>query len=207
MDMQGSWEDHLPLIEFVYNNSYHSSVQMAPYEALYGRPCRSPLCWTEVGDKALLGPDLVRETSEQVEVIRQRLKTAQSRQKSYADKRRRPLEFAVGDRVFLRVAPRHGVQRFGRKGKLSPRYVGPFEILKRIGEVAYQLDLPQALERVHSTFHVSMLRKYEPDPSHVISFEGIEVSEDLTFEEAPVKILERRTQELRRKSIPLLRVL
>ena len=122
---------------FAYNNSYQASIQMAPFEALYGRPCRSPLCWTEVGEVSALGPDVARETTEKVKLIRQQLVTAQSRQKSYADRRRRPLAFEVGDHVFLKVSPRRGVSRFGRGGKLSPRYIGPFDILERIGDVAY----------------------------------------------------------------------
>ena len=102
-DLKGSWEEHLPLVEFAYNNSYQASIQMAPYEALYGRPCRSPICWTEVGERTTTGPELVRDTSENVDLIRKRLLTAQSRQRSYADGRRRPLEFEVGDHVFLKV--------------------------------------------------------------------------------------------------------
>lgn len=207
LDFKGSWEDHLALVEFAYNNSYQSSIGMAPFEALYGRPCRSPVCWTEVGDALILGPDLVRETTEKVAVIQQRLKTAQSRQKSYADVRRRPLEFAVGDKVFLKVSPRRGIRRFGRNAKLSPRYVGPFEILERIGAVAYRLALPPHLSRIHDVFHVSMLRKYEPDPSHVIDWGDLELEEDATFEEQPVEILDSREQVLRGKVIPLVRVL
>ena len=99
LDHKGSWEEHLPLVKFVYNNSYQASIQMAPYEALYGRPCRSPICWTEVGENSITGPNLIRDTSKKVSLIRQRLLTAQSRQKSY-DVRRRPLEFEVGDHVF-----------------------------------------------------------------------------------------------------------
>ena len=139
LDHKGSWEEHFPLVEFAYNNSYQASIQMAPYEALYGRPCRSPLCWTEVGESSITGPDLIRDTSEKVSVIRQRLLTAQSRQKSYADVRRRPLEFEVRDHVFLKVMPKRGVVRFGKRGKLSPRFIGPFEILERVGTVAYRL--------------------------------------------------------------------
>ena len=115
---------------------------MAPYEALYGRPCRSPMCWTESREATLIDPELVQETSEKIRVIRDRLLAAQSKQKSYADHRRRPLEFQVGDHVFLRVSPCKGVFCFGKKGKLAPRYIGPFEILQRVGEVAYQLALP-----------------------------------------------------------------
>ncbi|KAL5538486.1 hypothetical protein UlMin_044642 [Ulmus minor] len=123
--------------------------------------------------------------------------TAQSRQKSYADRRRRPLEFKEGDYVFLKVAPMKGVMRFGKKGKLSPRYIGPFEILERIGRVAYKLALPSELASVHNVFHVSMLRKYVSDPSHVLESEPIEVREDLTYQEQPVQILDRKDKALR----------
>ncbi|RVW22847.1 Transposon Ty3-I Gag-Pol polyprotein [Vitis vinifera] len=117
MDFKGNWVEHLPLIEFAYNNSFQSSIGMAPYEALYGRPCRSPMCWMESGEASLIGPELVQETTDKIRVIRDRLLAAQSRQKSYADHRRRPLEFQIGDHVFLRVTPRKGVFRFGKKGK------------------------------------------------------------------------------------------
>ena len=163
LDHKGSWEEQLPLVEFAYNNSYQASIRMAPYEALYGRPCRSPLCWTEVGESSITGPDLIRDTSEKVSLIRQRLFTAQSRQKSYADVRRRPLEFEVRDHFFLKVMPKRGVVRFGKRGKLSPRFIGPFEILERIGTVAYRLALPPSMSSVHEVFHVSMLHKYTPD--------------------------------------------
>ncbi|KAL5555965.1 hypothetical protein UlMin_022614 [Ulmus minor] len=135
------------------------------------------------------------------------MKTAQSRQKSYADRRRRPLEFQVGDLVFLKVAPMKGVMRFGKKGKLSPRYIGPFEILERIGKVAYKLALPSELSTVHNVFHVSMLRKYISDPSHVLESEPIEIREDLTYEEQPVQILDRKDKALRNKVILLVKVL
>ena len=130
-------EEHLPLVEFAYNNSYQVSIQMTPYEALYGRPCRSPLCWTELGESSITGPDLIRDTSEKVSLIRQHLLTAQSLQKSYADVRRRPLELGVGDQVFLKVMPKRGVVRFGKRGKLSSMFIGPFEILERENIVAY----------------------------------------------------------------------
>ncbi|GAB2271985.1 hypothetical protein Dimus_038943 [Dionaea muscipula] len=180
---------------------------MAPFEALYGRPCRSPVCWTEVGDGLILGPDLVRDTTEKVTLIQQRLKTAQSRQKSYADHRRRPLEFAVGDHVFLKVSPRRGFSRFGKGGKLAPRYIGPFEILQRVGEVAYRLALPPRMEGVHDVFHVSMLRKYEPDPSHVLDWEELDLEPDASYEERPIQIMDSREQVLRGKTIPLVKVL
>ena len=122
--------------------------------------------WTEVEESSITGPNLIRDTSEKVSLIRQRLLTAQSRQKSYADVRRRPLEFKVWDHVFLKVMPKRGVVRFGKRGKLSPRFIGPLEILERIGTVAYRLALPPSMSSVHEVFHVSMLRKYTRDPAH-----------------------------------------
>ncbi|GAB2298030.1 hypothetical protein Dimus_038505 [Dionaea muscipula] len=142
LDWKGDWDDQLPLVEFSYNNSFQTSLGMAPYEALYGRRCRSPTCWYEVGERQLLGPELVQDASDKIALIRDRLLTAQSRQKSYADSRRRDLKFQVGDKVFLRVSPWKGVIRFGRKGKLSPRFIGPFDILDRVGDVSYRVALP-----------------------------------------------------------------
>ena len=153
LDFKGSWEEHFPLVE----HSYQASIQMAPYEALYGRPCRSPICWTGVGESSTTGPDLIRDTTKKVGLIRKHLLTAQSRQKSYADKRRRPLEFKVGDHVFLKVMHKRGVVRFSKQGKLSPRFIGPFEVLETVEAVAYQLTLPPSLSGVHEVFHVSML--------------------------------------------------
>ena len=207
LDHKGSWEEHLPLVEFAYNNSYQASIQMEPYEALYGRPCRSPLCWTEVGESSINGPDLIRDTSEKMSLIRQRLLMAQSRQKSYADVRRRPLEFKVGDHVFLKLMPMRGVVRFGKRGKLSPRFIGPFEILERIGTVAYRLALPPSMSGVHEVFRVSMLRKYTQDPAHAVDWGQIEVDTDRTFEEGPMCILDNPDQVLRRKTVRLVRVL
>ena len=180
---------------------------MAPCGALYGRPCRSPLCWTKVGESSITGPNLIRDTSEKVSLIRQRLLTAQSRQKSYVDVRRRPLEFAVEDHVFLKVMPKRGVVRFCKRGKLSPRFIRPFEILERVGVVAYRLALQPSMSGVHEVFHVSMLRKYTPDPAHVVDWKQIEVDTDGTFEEGPVYILDSRDQVLRRKIVRLVRVL
>lgn len=137
IDFRGNWDEHLPLVEFSYNNSYQSSIQMAPYEALYGRKCRSPIGWFDVGETVLIGPEVIQQAVDKVKMIRERLLLAQSRQKSYADKRRRPLEFQIGDWVFLKVSPMKGVMRFGKRGKLSPRYVGPYQIVRRIGKVAY----------------------------------------------------------------------
>ena len=157
LDFKGSWEEHLPLVEFVYNNSYQESIQIAPYEALYWRPCLSLTCWTEVGESSTTGPDLIRDTTEKVGLIRKRLLTAQSLQKCYADKRRQPLEFDSCDHVFLKVMPKRGVVRFGKQGKLSPRFIRPFEVFERVGAVAYLLALLPSLSGVHEVFHVSML--------------------------------------------------
>ena len=180
---------------------------MAPYEALYGRPCRSPICWTKVGESSITGPDPIRDTSEKVSLIRQRLLTTQSRQKSYADVRRRPLEFEVGDHVFLKVMPERGVVRFGKRDKLSPRFIGPFEILERVGTITYRLALPPNMSGVHEVFYVSLLRRYTPDPAHVVDWGEIEVDTDVTFEEGPVCIIDSRDQVLRRKTMRLVRVI
>jgi hypothetical protein len=207
LDFSGSWAHYLPLIEFAYNNSYQASIGMAPYEALYGRKCRSPLYWDELDERRILGPDIVQDTIDKVALIRQRLSAAQDRQKNYADVRRRNLEFTEGDKVFVRVAPMKGVTRFGKKGKLNPRYIGPFEILERVGPVAYRLALPPELANIHDVFHVSMLRKYMLDLSHVIRHELFHLQGDLVYKEVSMKVLDRKVQELRTKSIPLVKVL
>jgi hypothetical protein len=172
-------------------------VVSEPYEALYGRPCRSPTCWDEIGERRLIGPELVQICSEKVDLIRQRLLTAQSRQKSYADRRRRPLEFEEGDYVFLKVSPSKGIMRFGKRGKLAPRYIGPFRISARVGEVAYRLQLPPEVAAVHNVFHVSMLRKCISDEAHVLPTDTLELQGDLTIHEEVVQILERKEQTLR----------
>ncbi|KAL0560646.1 hypothetical protein IC582_001055 [Cucumis melo] len=207
LEFPGSWDSHLHLMEFAYNNSYQATIGMAPFEALYGRCCRSPVCWGEVGEQRLMGPELVQSTNEAIQKIRSRMHTAQSRQKSYADVRRKDLEFEIGDKVFLKVAPMKGVLRFERRGKLSPRFVGPFEILERIGPVAYRLALPPSLSAVHDVFHVSMLRKYVSDPSHVVDYEPLEIDENLSYVEQPVEVLAREVKMLRNKEIPLVKVL
>ena len=160
-----------------------------------------------MGESSITGPDLIRDTSEKVSLIRQRLLTAQSRQKSYDDIRHRPLEFEVGDHVFLNVMPKKRVARFGKHEKLSPRFVGPFEILERVSTVEYRLALPPSMSGVHEVFHVSMLRRYTPDPAHVVDWGEIEVDTDGTFEEAPMCILDSQDQVLRRKTVRLVRVL
>ena len=190
LEFKGSWDRHLPLMEFAYNNSYQLSIEMVPYEALYGIKCRTPICWDELGERKLLGPEIVQVTTNNVKVIKDRLKIAQDRHKSYADNRRRDLEFQVGDQVFLRISPWKGMLRFGKKWKLSPRYMGPYEIVERIGEVAYRLRLPPELAIIHDVFQLSMLQKYIVDPSHVLRDQLVELKEDLTYEERPVQIVD-----------------
>ncbi|GJT90125.1 putative reverse transcriptase domain-containing protein [Tanacetum coccineum] len=168
IDFGKGWEKHLPLVEFSYNNSYHASIKAAPFEALYGRKCRSPVCWAEVGDVQLTGPEIIHETTKKIVQIRQRLQATRDRQRSYANIRQKPLEFQVGDRVMLKVSPHKGVIRFGKRGKLNPRYIGPFKILERIGPVAYKLELPEEISNVYSTFHILNLKKCLSDESFVI---------------------------------------
>ncbi|GJS20692.1 putative reverse transcriptase domain-containing protein [Tanacetum coccineum] len=206
IDFGKGWVKHLPLAEFSYNNSYHASIKAAPYEALYGRKCRSPVCWAEVGEAQLTGPELIQETTEKIVLIKQRMQAAQDRQKSYADRKRKPMEFEVGDRVMLKVSPWKGVVRFGKRGKLNPRYVGPFKVLAKVGKVAYRLELPQELSRVHHTFHVSNLKKCYADEPIVMPLEGIHVDDKLQFVEEPIEIMEREIKRLKRSRIPLVKV-
>ncbi|KAK8713397.1 hypothetical protein V6N13_148615 [Hibiscus sabdariffa] len=179
---------------------------MAPYEALYGRRCRTPMCWAEAGQKLLPMPDILKGNTEKVKLISERLKAATDRQKSYADLKRREIEYAVGDRVFLRVSPWKKVMRFGRKGKLSSRYIGPYEIVERVGPVAYRLLLPLELERIHDVFHVSMLRKYRSDPSHVMPVDEIELNPNLSYDEEPIEILASDSKVLHDMTIELVKV-
>ncbi|GJR43856.1 putative reverse transcriptase domain-containing protein [Tanacetum coccineum] len=206
IDFGKGWDRHLPLIEFSYNNSYHTSIKAAPFEALYGRKCRSPICWAEVGDAQLTGPEIVRETTEKIIQIKHRLQASRDRQKSYADKRRKPLEFQVGDKVMLKVSPWKGVIRFGKRGKLNPRYIGPFKILAKVGTVAYRLELPEKLSRVHSTFHVSNLKKCLSDEPLAIPLDEIHIDEKLNFIEEPVEIMDREVKRLKQSRIPIVKV-
>ncbi|KAD6119103.1 hypothetical protein E3N88_10374 [Mikania micrantha] len=206
IDFGGSWDDHLPLVEFSYNNSYHSSIGMPPYEALYGRRCRTPVCWGEVGQKEMGSKAAVIDMAEKLRVIKARMKAAQDRQKSYADKRRRPIEFDVGDRVLLKVSPWKGIIRFRKRGKLSPRYIGPFPIKARVGKVAYRLDLPEELNGIHPTFHVSHLRKCLADEQAHVPLDDIEVDNRLNYIEEPVAIVDTKEKQLRNKTVRQVRV-
>ncbi|GKA57036.1 putative reverse transcriptase domain-containing protein [Tanacetum coccineum] len=186
IDFGNGWERHLPLIEFSYNNSYHASIKAAPFEALYGWKCRSPVCWAEVKDAQLTGPELIHETTEKIVQIKQRIQAAHDRQKSYADVRRKPLEFQVGDRVMLKVSPRKGVIRFGKRGKLNPRYIGPFKVLAKVGTVAYRLELPQQLSRVHKAMLCHAKEVFNPT--------------------CRLEIMDREVKRLKQSRIPIIKV-
>ncbi|GJX71008.1 putative reverse transcriptase domain-containing protein [Tanacetum coccineum] len=179
IDFSKGWVKNLPLVEFSYNNSYHASIKVALYEALYGQKCQSPVCWAEVGEAQLTGLELIQETTKKIVLIKQRMQAAHDRKKSYADKKRKPMEFEIGDRVMLKVLPSKGVIQFGKRGKLNPSYVGPFRVLAKVGKVSYRLELPQELSRVHHTFHVSNLKKCYADEPLVMPLEGIHVDDKL----------------------------
>ncbi|XP_070015660.1 uncharacterized protein [Nicotiana sylvestris] len=168
---------------------------MALCEALYGRQCRSPVGWFEQGEARLLSTDLVQDALEKVKVIKDRLRTAQSRQKSYTDRKVLDVSYMIGERVMFRVSPMKGVMGFGKKGKLSPGFISPFEILRRVGEVAYELALPPILAGVHPVFHVSMLQRYHCDPSHMVDFSLVQLDKDLSYVEEPVAILDRQDRD------------
>jgi hypothetical protein len=202
----GNWDKSLPYAEFSYNNSYQASLKMSPFEALYGRKCRTPLYWDQTGERQLFGPEIVQEAEEQVHQIRENLRTAQSRQKSYANTRRRLLEFKEGDYVYLKLSPLWGMRRFKVKGKLSPHFIGPFLILKRVGEVSYQLELPDHLADVHDVFHVSQLKKCLRVPEEQLPMEDLSVEDDLTYAEYPIKILDTLTRVTRNKVIKICKV-
>ncbi|GJS00956.1 putative reverse transcriptase domain-containing protein, partial [Tanacetum coccineum] len=205
IDFGKGWDRHLPLVEFSYNNNYHTSTKAAPFEALYGQKCRSPICWTEVGDAQLTGLEIVHETTEKIIQIKKRIQAARDRQKSYADRRRKPLEFEVRDKVMLKVSPWKGVIRLGKRGKLNPCYIGPFKILAKVGTVAYRVELPEQLSRVHSTFHVSNLKKcfvYEPI---AILLDEIHIDDKLYFIKELVEIMDREVKRLKQSRIPIVK--
>ena len=180
---------------------------MAPYEALYGRKHRTPVCWTKLNEHKVIGPNIVKEIEEKFWIIQQRLKAASNRQKSYADLKRKDIEYKVEDKVFLKVSPWRKVLRFGTKGKLSPRFIWPYEILERIGPISYRLALPPELSKLHNVFHVSMLRKYLYDESHILPIQDIQVQSDFTFDEEPKAILDREIKQLWNKQVSFVKVL
>ncbi|GJU72124.1 putative reverse transcriptase domain-containing protein [Tanacetum coccineum] len=206
LDFRKGWDRHLPLVKFSYNNSYHTSIKAAPFEALYGRKCRSPICWAEVRDSHLTGLEIIHETTEKIVQIKSRIQAARYRQKRYANVRRKPLEFQVGDKVMLKVSPWKGVIRFGKQGKLNPRYIRLFKIIAKVGTVSYQLELPKQLSRVHSTFHVSNLKKCMSDEPLAIPLDEIQVDDKLHFIEEPVEIMDREVKHLKQSRIPIVKV-
>ena len=194
-------------MEFTYNNSYHSSIGMTPYEALYGQRCRTPLCWQQDGESVVLGPEFLQQTIEKVKMIQDRMRATHSRQKSYADKRRRSLEFEAGDHVFRRVTPTTGIGRALKSRKLTPRFIGPYQIMRRIGPAPYEIALPPHLANLHNVFHVSQLRKYVIDPTHLLEQDDVQVREDLTIGVGPVRILNSQVKQLKGKEIRTVKVL
>nr|GFA55659.1 putative nucleotidyltransferase, ribonuclease H [Tanacetum cinerariifolium] len=207
VEWTGNWDDYICLVEFAYNNSWHASIKCAPFEMLYGRKCRAPICWDQIGERVIEGPKMIEVTNEKVVVAKEKLKEARTRQKSYTDKHRRSIEFQPGDRVFLKVSPARGVRRFGIKGKLSPHFIGPFEILDRVGEVSYRLALLPQLSHVHNVFYVSLLRGYKYHPLHVISYPLDQIHADLSYVEEPEAILDRQDRVMRKKTIPFVKIL
>ncbi|GJS12705.1 putative reverse transcriptase domain-containing protein [Tanacetum coccineum] len=178
VDFGKGWVNHLPLVEFSYNNSYHASIKAAPFEALYSRKCHSPVCWAEVGQVQLTSPEIVQETTEKIIQIKQRMQVARDRQKSYADLKR----------------------------KLNPRYIRPFKVLEKVGSVAYKLELPEELSRVHNMFHVSNLKKCYADEPLAVPLDGLHFDDKLQFVEEPVEIMDREVKQLRQSRVPIVKV-
>jgi hypothetical protein len=170
---------------------------MAPFEALYGRKCRTPLNWVEPRERRFYGIDFVKEAKEQVRAIQKNMAAVEARQKSYADKRRKPIKFEVGDHVYLKVSPMRGLKRFGIKRKLEPRYVGPYQIIEKSGRVAYKLSLPRELGAIFPIFHVSQLKKCLCLPKERVDVRRIKLKSDLAYEEKPVYVLDTRERVTR----------
>nr|GFB55715.1 putative reverse transcriptase domain-containing protein [Tanacetum cinerariifolium] len=177
IDFGNAWVKHLPLVDFSYNNSYHACIKAAPFEALYGRKCHSPVCWAEVGEVQLTSPEIVQEITEKVIQIKRRIQAARDRQKSYADLKR----------------------------KLNPRYVGPFKVLEKVGSITYKLELPQELSRVHSTFYVPNMKKCYFDEPLAIPLDGLRIDDKLRFMEEPVKIMDQEVKRLKQSCIPIVK--
>ncbi|WVZ55231.1 LOW QUALITY PROTEIN: hypothetical protein U9M48_005920 [Paspalum notatum var. saurae] len=199
------WDECLPLASLHTITATEKSLNMAPFEALYGEKI-TPLNWSEPGERVTFGPDLVTQAEEQVKFIQSNPKSARSVQKSYSDRRRRPLVFEKGDHVYLRVSPMKGVHRFGVKGKLAPRYVGPFKITERCGPVAYRLELPPHLAAVHDVFHISQLKKCLRVPEEEVDTSQIQIEPDLTYEARPIKILDQKQRSTRRNTVNFYKV-
>nr|GEW24512.1 putative reverse transcriptase domain-containing protein [Tanacetum cinerariifolium] len=264
IDFGNGWERQLPLVKFSYNNSYHASIKAASFKALYGQKCRSPICWAEVEDAQVTGPELIHETTKKIVQIKQIIQAARDHQKSYTDMRHKPLEFQVGDRVMLKVSPwkevvhfgKRGklnpryigpfkvlakvgtvayrlelleqlsrvhkfqvgdrvmlkvspwkeVVHFGKRGKLNPRYIGPFKVLAKVGTVAYRLELLEQLSRVHSTFHMSNLKKCLSNEPLAISLDEVHIDDKLRFVEEPVEIMDHEVNWLKQSHIPIIKV-
>jgi hypothetical protein len=200
------WDKSLSYTEFSYNNSYQESLKMASFEMLYGRRCQTLLFWNETREWKVFGPDILEEAEKQVRMVKENLRVAQSRQKSYANHRRRELSFKAGDFVYLKVPPMRGLHRFKVRGKLAPRFIGPFKILEKRGEVAYQLELPPQLSDVHDVFYVSQLKKCLRVPEEQIPMEDLDAKEDLAYQEHLVRILETSERVTQNKKIKMCKV-
>ncbi|CAN6583936.1 unnamed protein product [Malus baccata var. baccata] len=207
LQFRDEWHKCLPSIKFAYNNSFHSSTGMSPFEALYGKPYCTSLCWSEVGERVLVSLEIVDETTQNIQVIKDNLKAAHDQQKSITNRHSTDRIYVVGDWVFLKLSPWKGVVRFGKKMKLNPRYIGPYQIIERVDEVAYRLDLPPELSIVHNVFHVSMLRRYVSDPLHVVPPQPLEINPDLTYDEVPMMIIDWKDKVLRNKTVRMVKVL
>nr|GEZ69783.1 putative reverse transcriptase domain-containing protein [Tanacetum cinerariifolium] len=206
IDFGKGWVNHLPLVEFSYNEELHASIKAVPFEALYGRKCRLPVCWNEVREFHLTGPEIMQETTEKIVQIKQRIQTARDRQKSYADLKHKPMEFQVKDKVMLKVSPWKGVVHFGKRGKLNPRYVGPFQVIEKVGSVAYKLKLLEELSRDHNTFHVSNMKKCYANEPLAVPLDGLHFDDKLQFVEEPIEIMDREVKRLRNSRVPIVKV-
>jgi hypothetical protein len=201
LEHQGSWDQNLPWAEFSYNNNYQESLKMAPFEVLYGHRYRTPLNRIEPEEKVIFGPDLLEEAEATIGRIQDNMKATKSLQETYANKRHRPLEFEVGNHVYLRVLPMKGMKRFGVKGKLAPRYIKSFPILEKCGSLAHKLDLPPSLAGVHDIFHVSQLKKCLKAPVDVVLPKVTPLEANMSYPEHLIKVLDQKDRVTRCKTI------
>nr|GEV54969.1 putative reverse transcriptase domain-containing protein [Tanacetum cinerariifolium] len=197
---------HSVPVSIIFDRDGRVTIKTAPFEALYGRKCRSPVCWAEVGDAQLTGPKIIHKTTKKIIQIKSRIQADRDRQKSYADLKRKPMHLQVGDRVMLKVSPWKGVVRFGKWGKLNPRYIRPFKVLSKVGDVGYRLELPQQLSRLHNMFHMSNMKKCLFDESLAIPLDELCIDDKLYFVEEPVKIMDREIKQLKRSRITIIKV-